>query len=167
VYDGAIKQSGSPLLRRNGSRAAVLKDPTFGTGSALLSDQVGTERECSVAKKCRELAMAHTLVPSDHVETASVYGRSDEKIGMIERLMLEKKSGTVAYAVVRCGGLLKGEVRHYPVPWDSLKYNVARKAYTTNLTLEELRSGPSELDGEAFDWGDRSAVYRHPQYWSV
>ena len=111
--------------------------------------------------------MPHTLVPSDHVEAASVYGRGDEKIGTIERLMLEKKSGTVAYAVVRCGGLLKGEVRHYPVPWDSLKYNVARKAYTTNLTLEELRSGPSELDGEAFDWGDRSAIYRHPQYWSV
>jgi hypothetical protein len=120
-----------------------------------------------VAKKCRELAMAHTLVPSDHVETASVYGRGDKKIGTIERLMLEKKSGTVAYAVVRCGGLLKGEMHHYPVPWDSLKYNVARKAYTTNMTLEELRSGPSELDGEAFDWGDRSAVYRHPQYWSV
>src|ERR1700693_5487830 len=65
--------------------------------------------------KCREVAMAHTLVPSDHVETASVYGRGDEKIGTIERLMLEKKSGTVAYAVVRCGGLLRGEVRHYPV----------------------------------------------------
>jgi hypothetical protein len=54
--------------------------------------------------------------------------------------MLEKKSGTVAYAVVRCGGLLD-EVHHYPVPWDSLKYDVARKAFTTNLTLEELRSG--------------------------
>jgi sporulation protein YlmC with PRC-barrel domain len=111
--------------------------------------------------------MPHTLVPSDRVETASVYGRDDKKIGTIERLMLEKKSGTVAYAVVRCGGLLKGEVRHYPVPWDSLKYDVARKAYTTNVTLEELRSGPSELEGEAFDWGDRSTVYRHPQYWAV
>jgi hypothetical protein len=66
--------------------------------------------------------------------------------------MLEKKSGTVGYAVVRCGGLLKGEVRHYPVPWDLLKYNVAREAYTTDVTLAELRSGPSELDGEAFDW---------------
>ena len=109
--------------------------------------------------------MPHTLVPSDQVETASVYGRGDDKIGTIERLMLEKKSGTVAYAVVRCGGLL--EVHHYPVPWDLLKYDVARKAFTTNLTLEELRSGPSEFDGETFDWGDRSTAYRHPQYWSV
>lgn len=36
--------------------------------------------------------MAHTLVPSDLVETASVYGRDDKKIGTIERLMLEKRA---------------------------------------------------------------------------
>ena len=28
-------------------------------------------------------------------------------------------------------------------------------------------SGPSELDGEAFDWGDRSPVYQYPQYWTL
>jgi hypothetical protein len=111
--------------------------------------------------------MPHTLVPSDHVETAPVYGRDDRKIGVIERLMLEKKSGTVAYAVVRYGGLLTGEIRHYPLPWDSLKYDLARNGYRTSFTLQELQDGPSELDGEAFDWGDRSANYRHPQYWAV
>jgi PRC-barrel domain len=109
--------------------------------------------------------MVHALVPSDRVEAASVYGRDGDKIGTIERLMLEKMTGMVAYAVVKCGGLT-GQHR-YPVPWGSLKYNLARKAYETALTLEELRSGPSELDGEEFDWGDRSAVYRHPQYWTV
>jgi len=62
---------------------------------------------------------------SQQPQTASLYGRDDKKIGTIERLML-KKSGTVANAVVRCGGLLKGEVRRYPVPWDSLKYDVAQ-----------------------------------------
>ena len=111
--------------------------------------------------------MAHTLVRSDHVEAAVVYGRDGQKIGTIERLMLEKKSGTVAYAVVKCGGFLKGETHHYPLPWDSLKYHVARHAYETDLTLEELRSGRSELDGEAFDWGDRSSSHRYPHYWTV
>jgi sporulation protein YlmC with PRC-barrel domain len=111
--------------------------------------------------------MVHTLVPSDRVEAAAVYGRDGEKIGTIERLMLEKKAGTVAYAVVKCGGFLKGETHHYPLPWNTLKYNVARNAYETDLTLEELRTGRSELDGEAFDWGDRSPVYQYPQYWTV
>ena len=58
--------------------------------------------------------MVHTLVPSDRVEAAAVYGRDGEKIGTIERLMLEKKAGTVAYAVVKCSGFLKGDTHHYP-----------------------------------------------------
>lgn len=86
--------------------------------------------------------MAHTLISSDRVETALVYGLGDEKIGTIERLMLEKKSGTVAYAVVRCGGLLKGEVHHYPVPWDSLKYDVARKALHNEPNLRRTSERP-------------------------
>jgi hypothetical protein len=111
--------------------------------------------------------MAHPLIPSDRVETAAVYGRDGQKIGIIERLMLEKKAGTVAYAVVKCGGFLKGNAHHYPLPWDSLKYNVAREAYEANITLEELQRGPSELDGQAFDWGNRSPSYQYPQYWTL
>ena len=111
--------------------------------------------------------MVHTLVPSDRVEAASVYVRDGTKVGRIERLMLEKMTGTVAYAVVKCSGFLGTGQHHYPVPWSSLKYNLARKAYETTLTLEELRSGPSELDGDTFDLGDRSPIYRHPQYWTV
>ena len=70
--------------------------------------------------------MAHTLVPSDRVEAAAVYGRDGQRIGTIERLMLEKKTGTVAYAVVKCGGFLKADIHFYPLPWSSLKYDVAR-----------------------------------------
>ena len=107
--------------------------------------------------------MSHPLVASDRVETAVVYGPDGQKIGTIERLMLEKLSGTVAYAVVKCGGVLKGHIHHYPLPWGSLKYNATREAYETDVSLEQLRSGPSELDGGAFDWGARSLTY--PQYW--
>jgi PRC-barrel domain len=110
--------------------------------------------------------MTHPLVPSDRVESAPVYGRDGRKVGTIERLMLEKTTGTVAYAVLKCGGLL-GERHHYPVAWSSLRYSITRKAFETDLTLEELRCGPCELDGDAFDWGDRSPAYRHPQYWTV
>ncbi len=111
--------------------------------------------------------MTHPLVPSDHVEGANVYGRDGKKIGTIERLMLDKLSGMVAYAVVQTGGLLAIDRHHYPVEWSSLRFNVERQAFETSATLEELRSGPSELDGEAFDWGDRSPPYPHPQYWTV
>ncbi len=111
--------------------------------------------------------MTHNLVPSDRVEGALVYGRDGERIGTIERLMLDKRTGVVAYAVVKCGGVLSGDRHHYPIAWSSLKFDPARKAFEAASTLDELRDGPSELDGETFDWGDRAPAYRHPQYWTV
>ncbi len=110
--------------------------------------------------------MYHTLVPSDRVAHAIVYARDGTKLGSIERLMLEKVSGTVAYAVIKTGGLF-GTRHHYPLEWRSLKYDPQRQAYEAELTLDELRAGPSEFDGDVFDWGDRSRSYPHAQYWTV
>jgi sporulation protein YlmC with PRC-barrel domain len=109
--------------------------------------------------------MHHTMVPSDRVEHVAVYGCDGTKLGTIERLMLDKVSGMVAYAVIKTGGLL-GAHHHYPVQWSALKYDRSRQAFQTELTLDEFSSGPSEFDGDQFDWGDRSP-YPHPHYWSV
>ncbi len=111
--------------------------------------------------------MTHSLVPSDRVEGVSVYGRDGERIGTIERLMLDTQTGKVAYAVVRCGGFLSPDRHYYPIAWDSLRFDLTRKAFEAATTLDVLRGGQSELDGEAFDWGDRSPGYRHPHYWAV
>jgi len=43
--------------------------------------------------------------------------------------------------------------------------SIPHAASCTDVSLEQLRSGPSELDGRAFDWGDRSYIY--PQYWTL
>ena len=108
----------------------------------------------------------HTLVPSDRVERVAVYGRDGCKLGTIERLMLDKATGTVAYAVIKTGRPL-GTHHHYPVQWSGLKYDSTRQAFETALTLDDLRDGPCELDDDTFDWGDRSRSYPHPNYWSV
>jgi hypothetical protein len=110
--------------------------------------------------------MQHTMVPSDRVEHVAVYGCDGTKLGTIERLMLDKVSGRVAYAVVKTGGLL-GTQHHYPVQWSALKYDSGRKAFRAELTPEQLVSGPCEFDGDEFDWGDRSRSYSHPNYWSI
>lgn len=111
--------------------------------------------------------MTHNLVPSDRVEGAAVCGRDGHKIGTIERLMLDKTTGQVAYAVVKSGGVIGWQTHHYPLPWSSLTYDTAHRRYRSDATLEELRAGPCELDGESFDWGDRSPFYQHPRYWGV
>ena len=56
----------------------------------------------------------HPLIASDRVEGTAVLRPTGEKIGSIERVMIEKMSGRVAYAVMAFGGLLgpPGPDRH-------------------------------------------------------
>jgi hypothetical protein len=44
------------------------------------------------------------LIGSDKVEGTAVYGANNEKIGSIERVMIDKISGKVSYAVLSFGG---------------------------------------------------------------
>jgi hypothetical protein len=115
--------------------------------------------------------MAHNLIASDRVEGTAVCQPTGEKIGTIERLMIDKLSGKVAYAILKFGGFLGLGEKHFPVPWVALKYNLQRQAYEAGITLEQIRMAPSYVGDQEFDWGDRSreivihTVYRAPHYW--
>lgn len=72
-----------------------------------------------------------TLIGSDKVEGTAVYGADSEKIGSIERVMIDKVSGKVSYAVLSFGGFLGMGHDHYPLPWNSLKYDIRTSAATS------------------------------------
>ena len=61
-----------------------------------------------------------TLIGSDKVEGTAVYGTDAQKIGSIERVMIDKVSGKVSYAVLGFGGFLGIGDEHYPLPSHSL-----------------------------------------------
>lgn len=104
--------------------------------------------------------MTHTLVASDRVEGTAVARPDGERIGSIQRLMIDKVSGQVAYAVLRSGGILGLGEKHHPVPWSALKYNLQLGMYELDVTNDWPRSSGDEN----FDWGDRSdeMVIRRP-----
>src|SRR4029079_6564651 len=63
------------------------------------------------------------LIASDKVEGTPVRRSNGDKIGTIERVMIEKRSGRVAYAVMTFGGFL-GIVEEYrALPWSLLRYD--------------------------------------------
>ena len=62
-----------------------------------------------------------SLIGSDKVEGTAVYGAGDRKFGTVQRVMIDKISGKVAYAVVSFGGFLGMGEDHYPLPWPNLK----------------------------------------------
>jgi hypothetical protein len=115
----------------------------------------------------------HSLIASDRVEGTPVRRADGEKIGTIERLMIDKLSGNVAYAVFSFGGFLGMGQKHAPIPWARLTYDRALGAYRLDLTDEELKQAPAVAAGQEFDWGDRSReveihnYYRVPPYWGA
>ncbi len=100
--------------------------------------------------------MAHNLIASDRVEGTAVSRPDGTRVGTIQRLMIDKLTGKVAYAVLSFGGFLGFGEKHFPIPWDALKYNVQSGAYEMEITEEQLKGAPSFAAGEDFDWGDRS-----------
>src|SRR5215813_13427904 len=84
----------------------------------------------------------HSLIASDRVEGTPVRRSDGEKIGTIERLMINKLSGNVAYAVLSFGGFLGIGQKHLPVPWGRLTYDRNLGAYHLDLTDEELKAAP-------------------------
>ena len=58
-----------------------------------------------------------TLIGSDKVEGTAVYGADSEKIGTIERVMIDKITVKVSYSVVCFGGFVGLVEDHYPLEW--------------------------------------------------
>jgi hypothetical protein len=56
-----------------------------------------------------------TLIGSDKVEGTAVYGSDRSKVGSIERLMINKTSSQVDYAVLSFGGFLGMGNDYYPI----------------------------------------------------
>ena len=63
----------------------------------------------------------HQLIASDRVEGTAVRRPNGDRIGHIERLMIDKISGKVSYAVLGVGGFLGMGTDLLPLPWARLK----------------------------------------------
>ena len=95
-----------------------------------------------------------SLIGSDKVEGTAVYGANDAKIGSIERVMIDKMSGKVSYAVLSFGGFLGIGDDHYPLPWQSLKYDTNLGGYRTGITEKQLKGAPKYGNDNTWNWSD-------------
>jgi PRC-barrel domain len=113
----------------------------------------------------------HPLVASDRIEGTAVRRPNGDMIGHIERLMIDKVTGKVSYAVLSFGGFLGMGSNLLPLPWPRLRYNTRFEAYELDIDEYELKHAPSFRADKDFDWGDRSqeaALHRYygiPPYW--
>ena len=123
-----------------------------------------------MATRLESRETTHSLIGSDKVDGTAVYGPDQEKIGSIARVMIDKISGKVAYAVLSFGGFLGMGEDYYPVPWSTLNYDTNLAGYRVNLTKDQLEKAPSYSESEGWNWSrenDRRVYdyYRANPYW--
>ena len=111
------------------------------------------------------------LIESDRVEGTTVYDPRGNNIGSIKRLMIEKISGRVAYAVMSFGGFLGMGEEEHSIPWSKLTYDTSLGGYRTDITEDQLRGAPAFTRDASWDWSDRQRerelhdYYRTRYYW--
>ena len=96
-----------------------------------------------------------SLIGSDKVQGTAVYGADGKNVGSIERVMIEKISGRVSYAVLSFGGFLGIGDDYYPLPWPSLKYNVDLGGYQTMIPIEKIKGAPKYARNARMGLGKR------------
>lgn len=114
------------------------------------------------------------LIESDRVEGTTVYDLRGNDLGSIKRLMIEKMSGKVAYAVMSFGGFLGMGEEEHTIPWNKLTYDTSLGGYRTDISEDELRGAPTFYrEGDEYNWNDRDRerelhdYWRAPYYWGI
>lgn len=114
-----------------------------------------------------EARETRTLIGSDKVEGTAVYRPDGDRIGSIERVMIDKLTGQTAYAVMSFGGFLGFGEDYYPLPWSLLNYDEALDGYVVDLTEEQLRGAPHHKTLNEGAWEDRDWDRKVNDYYHV
>ena len=106
------------------------------------------------------------LIGSDKVQGTPVYRSNGERVGTIDRVMIDKLSGKVAYAVMSFGGFMGIGEDYYPLPW-SLTYNERLDGYEVNVSEQQLKGAPKYSKHDTWDWSDRARDRKVYAYYDV
>ena len=106
--------------------------------------------------------MGNPVISSEKVEGTAVYNPDGEKLGSIDDLIIDKRSGLVRYAALEFGGFLGMGKERYPVPWSMLTYDTVRDGYVIPLQKAQLEQAP-RYDDQSPDYTDDYGrrVYEH------
>jgi hypothetical protein len=108
-----------------------------------------------------------SLIGSDKVQGTAVYHSNGDKVGTIERVMIDKIGGKVAFAVMSFGGFMGIGQDYYPLPWNLLTYNPQLEGYEVNIGEEQLKSAPRYSTHETWDWNTPTRVRSIDDYWGA
>ena len=85
----------------------------------------------------------HALISASKVNGTAVYDSAGDKIGSVDDVMLNKRSGKVAYAIMSFGGFFGIGEQYHPLPWDVLRYDESLGGYNVGRAAGDFKDAPS------------------------
>ena len=86
-----------------------------------------------------------SLIEASKVQSTSVFNPKGEKLGAIDDVMLDKRSGKAAYAIMSFGGFLGLGEKDVALPFNEFSFGRdagGNVVVTAKVTKESLQSAP-------------------------
>jgi sporulation protein YlmC with PRC-barrel domain len=107
------------------------------------------------------------------LDGTKVMSSDGEHVGKISDIMLDVRSGRVAYAVLAEGGFLGMGSTLHAIPWSALTLDTDEKCFFVDITAEQIKSEPG-FDKDHWpamadaQWGATvHQYYNRDPYWSA
>jgi sporulation protein YlmC with PRC-barrel domain len=124
-------------------------------------DTYGMYRRYTSAGPGPTLMGAKTLLGEDVVNTR------EESLGDIKEIMLDMRTGKVAYAVLAFGGLLGLGEKLFAVPWQALRLDTSNKRFILNVEKAQLANAPGFDKDHWPDMADQSWVQQINSFYGM
>ena len=82
------------------------------------------------------------VMAASSFEGETVMNPQGDMLGEIEEIMLDVRSGRIAYAVMSAGGFLGIGEKYFAVPWRAFTMDTDRKAFILDVDKERLMNAP-------------------------
>jgi sporulation protein YlmC with PRC-barrel domain len=82
------------------------------------------------------------VMAASDFEGEDVVNRQGETLGDIEEIMIDVRSGRIAYAVLSCGGFLGIGDKLFAIPWSALTLDTDNKQFVLDVDRDRLKNAP-------------------------
>lgn len=72
----------------------------------------------------------------------SVVNPDGDSLGDIKEVVIDRRTGRVAYSVISFGGFLGMGEKLFAIPFCAFNYNVTRNEYVLDISRERLKAAP-------------------------
>ncbi len=86
---------------------------------------------------------AVVLISADDIRGKAVHGRDGDKLGTIAKLILDERTGQIAYVILSSGGFLGLGQSYHPIPWSAFRYDETEGGYVAAIDKRLLEGAPS------------------------